>query len=711
MFQLITTNTCSNDRDEVYKRFRNFLDESDKGSGSFISSSPIRFPGTRSLAAKRAYYTRLAFKPGIQTAAISLIVPPEICWAAGYVPFNWEMFSSLLASHSKVIHLSNRGAAPVPRCSFINSLKGAYLAGILPTPDIMISSTAFCESISHMFGELAAHSGTTHYHLDLNGYLNPVTVSNLASQISDVFHSMCRLNNISPEKGVENLRKVMYYSSLAKKEYLDICRLRQEHAPLNLGLEPLHWHFLFSAMWGEESAYHICRVLKENILQAVGQDEPDSNENSIPISIFSLIPYGHTNIWQKIIQAGVYTTFEGVNFLGDYVFPDFMNIMKMTEEDLIENIAYNLLNTPMRGLDQMRKTSEFMKGAAGSGAKGMLVFTHEHCQMLAPRLDEIERAATNHGMKVACISGDCILGMPQGPTGIRLGTFINTLVERKPDNMLDKVGKTPQNNKPGMRAGIDFGSGYSKYVVIDKECMPMKSGIVTSGIDYPSLLHKIREKVINGEELHFGISGVGGDNPAFSKLVTHQTTEINALIRAINQLYAGKGNYTVVDIGTQDVKILNFSEKETNPWINTNKSCGAGTGMVLVQILDRWQQTRPGITFDDLDQMASEASGSELINTTCGIFAVTNVVSALVQSDEMRRKSVLRGVYQYIAEQAIKLMPASEKQGGRIILTGGLANHKTLQAIFTGRGFSLIPLPDFIHPQFMVAYGTALSIA
>jgi len=711
MFQPVSLITHSADREEVYKRFRNFLDESDKGGGSFIASSPIRFPGTRSLAAKRAYYTRLAFKPGVQTAAISLIVPPEICWAAGYIPFNWEMFSSLLASHSKVINLSNRGAAPVPRCSFINSLKGAYQSGILPAPDIMISSTAFCEGISHMFGELAELSDTTHFHLDLNGYLNPTTVSNLSSQITEVFHSMCRLNNLSLSTGLENLRKVMYFSYLAKKEYLDICRLRQEHAPLDLGLEPLHWHFLFSAMWGEESALHICRVLKENILNVIGHKEPGKVPNSIPISIFSLIPYGHTGIWEKIISARVFTTFEGVNFLGDYQFPDFRNIMKMSESELMENLSYNLLNTPMRGLDQVKKTSEFMKAAAGSGAKGMLVFTHEHCQMLAPRLDEIERSATAHGMKTACISGDCILGMPQGPTGIRLGTFINSLAEKKADHSIYNIRQTEPYTGSYLRAGIDFGSGYSKYMVIDKEKKPLKTGMVTSGIDYPSLLHNIREKVLNGEELKFAISGVGGDNPAFSDLVSFQPTEINALIKAVNHLYSGTGSYTVVDIGTQDVKILNFPGTEPNPWINTNKSCGAGTGMVLVQILDRWQQTRPGIRFEDLDQMASETERYELINTTCGIFDVTNVVSALVQSDESRRKSVLRGVYQYIAEQAIKLMPLSEKQGGRIILTGGLARHKTLQAIFRERGFELVPLPEFIHPQFMVAYGTALSIS
>ena len=699
------------DREQAYTTFKSFLNESNKGGNTLISSAPVRFPGTKSLAAKRAYYTRLAFKPDIKVAAISLLVPPEICWASGFLPFNWEMFSSLLASHSKIIELTNRGTAPVPRCSFINSLKGACHSGILPAPDIMISSTAFCEGISHMFGELSDNLGKQHFHIDINGYLNDISVKSLSLYLTEIFKEMCWSNDLSISDGEKNLRKVMYHSTMAKNEYLQICNLRKQNAPLDLGLEPLHWHFLFSAMWGEESGYHVCKKLKEDIINEIQVKRQHKNGTGLPISIFSLIPYGHSDIWNKMNESNVYTAFEGVNFIGDYLLPDMNAIEDMSLDDLMQNIAYNLINTPMRGLDIEKKSRDFMRNALESGAKGMLIFTHEHCQMLAPRLDEVEKAATAVGLKLTSISGDCILGMPQGPANIRLGTFISSLSQEK--NKIQIHTENDQEKKkeyPFFRSGIDFGSGFSKYVVIDGANNLVNYGILSSGIDYPKLLNQIKERITNSNRIEFAIAGVGGDNPGFKNLVRHQTTEINALIKAVNFLYYKEQNYTVIDIGTQDVKVLKFTGNESNPWINTNKSCGAGTGMVLVQILERWQQTNQGIRFDDLDQMAFEAANVELINTTCGIFAVTNVVSALVQSNEARRKDILRGVYEYIAEQAIKLLPGIDKQGGRVILTGGLARHKTLQKIFAERGFELIPLPEDIHPQFVVAYGTALSL-
>jgi activator of 2-hydroxyglutaryl-CoA dehydratase len=118
----------------------------------------------------------------------------------------------------------------------------------------------------------------------------------------------------------------------------------------------------------------------------------------------------------------------------------------------------------------------------------------------------------------------------------------------------------------------------------------------------------------------------------------------------------------------------------------------------------------PEMTFDKLDEMAMKADKGELVNTTCGIFAVTNVVSALIQADEPKRCEIIRGVYEYIAAQAIRLLPPGDRISKELFLTGGLARHKTLRKIFRERGFVLMEIPPQLHSQFLVAYGTALSL-
>ncbi len=696
-------------RDEVFENFRKFVKDVGQQGDTLGTVAPPKLKGTKSLIAKRTFLMRKSYKPETPVAAISLIFPTELCWAAEYVPFNWEMFASLLASHSKVIELTNTGSAPVPRCSFINALKGAQLTKILPAPNVILSSTAFCEGIGHMFGELKELYNREHLHIDIPSYYSKDALANTVIQLKNMFHSICDINNISQNKRLTNLREAMYYSTLAKLEHNELVQLRIDNPQVNLGLEPLHWHMLFSAFWGDKAGYEVCKQLKNDFIGEIDKE----HEKGTPISFFSLIPYGRSDLWRKIKDAGAYSTFEGVNYLSNELkFIDVEEIHSCTENELFENMAYNLIHSPMRGLDMASKTERFMKDAKNTSAKGMVIFTHEHCQMLAVRLDEIEKAATKANLKSVSISGDCILGMPPGPAGIRLGTFLNSITGNK--KTLNKIdGNSLSIIKRGVndwRVGVDFGSGFSKYTVIDNDNKVIKSEMFNSGIDYPHLLKEIKARIGNSRDIHFAVAGVGGDNPHFKNFVSTQTTEISALIQAVRTICANQNDFTVIDIGTQDVKILKFNDLNEEPWVNTNKSCGAGTGMVLKQILERWQQTNPEINFTDLDEMAFNAENSELVNTTCGIFAVTNVVSALVQSNTKRRKEILRGVYEYIAEQAIRLLPHNDKHGGLLLLTGGIANHKTLQLIFTERGFNLIGLPSQIHPQYIVAYGTALTV-
>jgi activator of 2-hydroxyglutaryl-CoA dehydratase len=700
-------------RTSAYEAFRSFSHDPNQKGETLNSVSPPVLSATKSLMSKRAFITRMAFKPEYKIAANSLLMPAELLWAAGFIPFNWEMFSSLIASHSRVIELTNKGSAPVPRCSFINSLKGAYLEGILPIPNVTVSSSAFCEGISHIISEIAGNFKVPHFHIDIPGYHDELSVKYLAAQLKDIFHGLCEVNGITIRQGEKQLRESFYYGVLAKKEYQKIFSIRKKYAPLGLGLEPLHWHGQFAPFWGDESGYRICKRLKDEILElTLSKKDTYANKEEIPVAMFGLIPYGRTDVWRQLKDAGVNLTFEGVNYFGDIVLPEVEQIEKMEMEDIYKNIGENLMHAPVRGLDFKKKSEIFIKNAVETGAKGIIIFSHEHCQMLAPRLNEYENNATKYGMKFVSISGDCILGMPKGPTGLRLGTFLNELKRPVRKHHLD-VGHTANvddNDVSEVRVGIDFGSGFSKYVAINRQGHILQKGLFTSGIDYPYLLNEIMTRLSGYKDITFALSGIGSDNQQLHNLVHNQTTEISSLIKAVKNLFHNLDSFLVIDIGTQDVKILKFYNTSETPWINTNKSCGAGTGMVLVQILERWKQSDPEIEFHHIDDMAYEAQNSEMINTTCGIFAVTNVVSALIQSEDERKKEILRGVYHYIASQAIKLMPPDKNTDTPLLLAGGVGNHRTLRQIFKEKGFQLLDLPEEIPYQHLIAYGTALSL-
>jgi activator of 2-hydroxyglutaryl-CoA dehydratase len=697
-------------RNFAYESFRNFYKDSAQSGETLSSASPIKLKATRSLITRRTTLLRESFKPDAKVMAISLLVPSEFAWALGCIPLNLEMFSSLLASHSQIIDLNNKGSLTAPRCSFINSMKGALLENLLPIPDVLVSSSAYCEGVGLSFEDIRKEFNVPHHHLELPVYAVDSSAKHLAQHLKSTFTDLAKSLDIDINEALDNFKQVMYKSSVARGEFLKLWQYRKDKGPVNLGLEPLHWHMQFLPMWGDEKAIEMCTRLKDEFIDYAEGLTEDEKEG-VPVGMYGLIPYGRTEVWSILNESKAYVSFEGVNFMGDYVMPDMENFDQLSVDDLFENLAQNLINVPMRGGDIIEKSNRFMKEAKSMGSKGMMIISHEHCQLLAPRLHEIENEATKNDLKVVSLGGDCILGMPKGPTSFRLRTFLTSI---KGVALKAKIEPTAQKNvqslTDGFRLGVDFGSGFSKYILLDEEQKVVKQGLFSSGIDYPGLLQEIKQKIDIAKPFKLGVAGIGSDNPIFKGMVHNQTTEMNALINSCQKLFSKREELLVMDIGTQDVKILHFTDMHSSPWINTNKSCGAGTGMVLVQILDRWRQTNPNFTFEILDQLAYEAQESEIINTTCGIFAVTNVVSALIQASDEKRKSILRGLYEYVATQAIKLLPRELQKGGEVFLTGGVANHKTLKKVFAEKGFTLIQPEVEIHPQFLVAFGSALAI-
>lgn len=702
--------TKADRRNSSYETFRSFYKDSAQSGDTLSSASPIKLRATRSLITRRTTLLRQSFRPDTKVMATSLLVPSEFAWALDCIPLNLEMFSSLLASHSKIIDLNNKGSLTAPRCSFINSLKGALLENLLPIPDVLVSSSAYCEAIGLSFEDIQKEFNIKHHHIELPVYAVDSSVSQLGKQLKTTFIEIAKSLNTEIDEALNKFRSVMHRSSMARKVFIELWQYRKEKGPINLGLEPLHWHMQFLPMWGDEKSLDLCTRLKNEFINYAEGLTDDQNEG-IPVAMYGLIPYGRTEVWSILNEAKAFVSFEGVNYLGQYVMPDMDNFDKLTIDELFENLAQNLINIPMRGGDIIQKSNDFMAEAKSLGSKGMMIISHEHCQLLAPRLHEIENEATKNNLKVVSLGGDCILGMPKGPTSFRLRTFLTSLQGVSLNTKIKPVVKHETKSLLNVyRLGVDFGSGFSKYILLNEEEKVVKQGLFSSGIDYPGLLTEITQEINVDRPIMLGVAGVGSDNPIFKNMVDCQTTEMNALINSCKNLFKSRKKLLVMDIGTQDVKILHFEDLNSSPWINTNKSCGAGTGMVLVQILERWRQTNSNFTFETLDQLAYEAEESETINTTCGIFAVTNVVSALIQASDEKRKSVLRGLYEYVATQAIKLLPRELQNGGEVFLTGGVANHKTLQKVFKNKGFELITPDVEIHPQYLVAFGSALSV-
>ena len=154
----------------------------------------------------------------------------------------------------------------------------------------------------------------------------------------------------------------------------------------------------------------------------------------------------------------------------------------------------------------------------------------------------------------------------------------------------------------------------------------------------------------------------------------------------------------IIDIGGQDSKIIYLDSSYAVKNFSMNDKCAAGTGKfmeVIAQILET--------TIDQVGPLSLESTAPCDINSTCVVFAQSEVISLVARKYD--RRDILAGMHLSMARRIVKMMKKSEK-GGDILMTGGGALNIGLHRAFEEELMKDVYIAS--HPQFNGAIGAAL---
>ena len=154
----------------------------------------------------------------------------------------------------------------------------------------------------------------------------------------------------------------------------------------------------------------------------------------------------------------------------------------------------------------------------------------------------------------------------------------------------------------------------------------------------------------------------------------------------------------IIDIGGQDSKIIYLDDHYKVKNFSMNDKCAAGTGKfmeVIAQILET--------TIDQVGPLSLDASQPCDINSTCVVFAQSEVISLIARKYD--RRDILAGMHQSMARRIVKMMKKNEKRGD-ILMTGGGALNIGLRKAFEEELMEDVCVAQ--HPQFNGAIGAAL---
>lgn len=253
--------------------------------------------------------------------------------------------------------------------------------------------------------------------------------------------------------------------------------------------------------------------------------------------------------------------------------------------------------------------------------------------------------------------------------------------------------------KNAVFAGIDIGSLTAKSVLIDSRHI-LSYSIIDTGDNPKEAGEAVFKTVLNEagykkEDVRRVVAtGYGRVSLSFAD---RTITELSCHARGAH--YLNSSVRTLIDIGGQDSKVIKISEDGTMADFVMNDKCAAGTGRFLEVMAGALK-----VALEDLGRFSLGSTRPSLINSTCTVFAESEVVSLLASGE--RKENIVAGLHQGIAKRIANMV---RRLGIKepISFVGGVAKNLGLRNVLeTILKIQFAPLDK--DPQIIGALGAAL---
>lgn len=245
--------------------------------------------------------------------------------------------------------------------------------------------------------------------------------------------------------------------------------------------------------------------------------------------------------------------------------------------------------------------------------------------------------------------------------------------------------------------GIDIGSTASKCVMLadGKEIVAKSLISVGAGTSGPQrAINEVLESAGKKREEMAFVLATGYGRNSLMNFADKQMSELSCHAKGAHFLFPKV--HTVIDIGGQDVKVLQIEDGIMTNFAMNDK-CAAGTGRfldVMARVLE--------VDVKDLGRLGAMSTKYVGISSTCTVFAESEVISQLSMGTD--KCDIINGIHKSVAGRVAGL---AHRIGVRdqVVMTGGVAqNQGIVKALQDELGHE-------IHTSPLTQYNGALGAA
>lgn len=174
-------------------------------------------------------------------------------------------------------------------------------------------------------------------------------------------------------------------------------------------------------------------------------------------------------------------------------------------------------------------------------------------------------------------------------------------------------------------------------------------------------------------------------------------TEIKAHFLGVQHQLEIAHDYTIIDIGGQDSKVIRATPERVDQFA-INRKCAAGTGAYIEELAHRLE-----VPMEQLPGLARQHDSDLTLNSYCTVFSGQEVIKLLMHGE--RVENLIQALYRSVVKRVLEMTAIDT---GTLVFSGGVLKHHDILIPLFAERFEQVETILAPNAQFCGAIGAAV---